>query len=193
MMFRTIACLPVLTGAWRLRGGGLTRSTHALTIPSLNMRGLTRSDLEDQSIRSVNIAQLGSALTSPTMRPPIKAMIVYGCNPAVIAPNQQLVLKGLRREDLLVVVHELFLTDTAAYADYVFPATSQIEHLDIVPAWGHFYLPLSKPALAPRGESVPNTEFFRRLASHLGLTEPYLYETDEELIHTQRSGRPTPS
>jgi len=184
MMFRTIACLPVLTGAWRHRGGGLTRSCHAVTLPALNLQGLTRSDLEDKSIRSVNMAQIGAALTSGGMRPPIKAMIVWGCNPAVIAPNQQLVLQGLQRQDLLLVVHELFLTDTARYADYVLPATSQIEHLDIVASWGHFYLPLNEPAIAPLGEAVSNTELFRRFSRYMGFEEQYLYASDEQLIET---------
>ena len=184
MMFRTISCLPVLTGAWRHRGGGLTRSAHPITIPALNMAGLVRSDLEDESIRSINMAQIGAALTSSTLTPPIKTMIVYSCNPAVIAPNQHLVLQGLQREDLLLVVHELFVTDTARYADYVLPATSQIEHLDIGVSWGHLYLPLNMPAIPPRGEAVSNTEFFRRLARHMGFTELYLYETDEALIET---------
>jgi anaerobic selenocysteine-containing dehydrogenase len=191
MMFRTIACLPVLTGAWRHRGGGLTRSTHATVLPALNVKDLCRHDLEDKSIRSINMAQIGAALTSASMDPPIRAMIVYGCNPAVMAPNQQLVLKGLERDDLLLVVHELFLTDTARYADYVFPATSQIEVLDIVPSWGHLYLPLNLPAISPLGQSVPNTEFFRRLSKHMGLSDPCLYETDEELIETAlRSDHP---
>jgi anaerobic selenocysteine-containing dehydrogenase len=184
MMFRTISCLPVLTGAWRHQGGGLTRSAHAVTIPALNMAGLVRSDLEDESIRSINMAQIGAALTSSTLDPPIKAMIVYGANPAVIAPNQGLVVQGLQREDLLLVVHELFMTDTARYADYVLPATSQIESLDLGVSWGHFYLPLNEPAIQPLGEAVPNTELFRRLAKYMGLTEPYLYESDEELIET---------
>jgi anaerobic selenocysteine-containing dehydrogenase len=182
MMFRTISCLPVLTGAWRDCGGGLTRSCHAVTLAALNLKELTRSDLEDKSIRLVNMAQIGTALTSPSMSPPIKAMIVWGCNPAVIAPNQQLVLRGLQRDDLFLVVHELFLTDTARYADYVLPATSQIEHLDIVASWGHFYLPLNEPAINPLGEAVSNTEFFRRLSKYMGFKDEYLFESDEKLI-----------
>lgn len=184
MMFRTIACLPVLTGSWRHRGGGLTRSCHAVTLPALNLKGLMRSDLEDRSVRSVNMAQIGRALSSRAMDPPIKAMIVWGCNPAVIAPNQQLVRQGLQRDDLLLVLHELFITDTARYADYVLPATSQIEHLDIVASWGHFYLPLNEPAIEPLGEAVSNTELFRRLSKYMGFEDQYLYASDEQLIET---------
>ena len=189
MMFRTIACLPVLTGAWRDRGGGLTRSCHSVVLPALNLKELTRSDLEDRSIRCVNMAQIGAALTSTEMAPPIKAMIVWGCNPAVIAPNQQLVLKGLRRDDLLLVVHELFLTDTASYADYVLPAASQIEQRDVVASWGHLYLSLNQPAIDPLGEAVSNTEFFRRLSKYMGFADPYLYSSDEELIQIVLNSR----
>jgi anaerobic selenocysteine-containing dehydrogenase len=94
MMFRTISCLPVMVGAWRHRGGGLTRSTHATTLAVLNTSGLVRSDLEDVSLRSINMARIGAALTSSELEPPLKAMIVYGCNPAVMAPNQSLVVRG---------------------------------------------------------------------------------------------------
>jgi anaerobic selenocysteine-containing dehydrogenase len=90
----------------------------------------------------------------------------------------------LMRDDLLTIVHDLVVTETARYADFVFPATSQIESLDLVPAWGHHYLSLNQPAIAPVGESVSNTEFFRRLAAALGRTEPFLFESDDSLIQT---------
>ena len=103
------------------------------------------------------------------MAPPIHALIVYNSNPAVIAPNLNLVHTGFARQDLFTVVHEQFLTGTARYADYVFPATTQIEHLDLLWSWGHTYVTLNRPAVAPLGEAVTNTEFFRRLAAALGL------------------------
>jgi anaerobic selenocysteine-containing dehydrogenase len=109
----------------------------------------------------------------------------------VSMPNQNRIREGLLREDLFTVVHDLFVTDTARYADYVLPATSQIEHLDLSPAWGHLYLPLNRPAIAPRGESVCNTELFRRLASALGRTEAYLFESDESMLRRAlASGHP---
>ena len=105
--------------------------------------------------------------------------------------NQGRIREGLLRDDLLTVVHELFVTDTALYADYVLPATSQIEHLDLSPAWGHLYLALNRPAIAPRGESVSNTELFRRLARALGRTEPWLFESDESMLRgSLASGHP---
>ena len=184
MMFRAIACLPILTGAWRNRGGGLSRSTHGLQFSTLNVSGLWRPDRDEPGVRSLNMRDLGNDLCDERLSPPIRSLCVYNCNPAVSIPNQPQILRGLQREDLFTVVHDLFITETAKYADYVLPATSQIEHLDLVPAWGHHYLSLNRPAIEPRGESVPNTEFFRRLARALGRTEPWLYDNDETLIRT---------
>ena len=118
------------------------------------------------------MVQLGQALTDPALEPPIRALVVYGSNPMATMPNQALIAQGLRRDDLLTVVHEQFLTDTARFADYVFPATTQLEHFDLIPSWGHDYLTFNQPAIAPLGEAVATTEFFRRLAAHLGFSEP---------------------
>jgi anaerobic selenocysteine-containing dehydrogenase len=184
MAFRTIACLPALVGAWRERGGGLLHFTAGLHFAALNGAALWMPELEDPTIRSINMVQLGQALTDPSLTPPIRALMVYNSNPAAIAPNQQLVLKGLRREDLFTVVHEQFLTDTARHADYVLPATTQVEHLDLMWSWGHAFLTLNQRAIAPRGEAVANTELFRRLAARMGFQEPYFYTSDEDLVRT---------
>ncbi len=184
MMFRTIACLPALTGAWRHQGGGILQFTAALHYQALNIRDVERRDLQDRQIRSVNMVQLGQALTRTDLSPPIRALMVYNSNPATITPNQHLVLDGLRRDDLFTVVHEQFLTDTAQYADYVLPATTQIEQIDLLWSWGHTYLTLNRPAIEPLGEAIPNTEFFRRLAARMGFKEPYLFDSDETLIRT---------
>ena len=185
MAFRTIACLPALTGAWRERGGGLLHLTFNLFDGVLNRADFDVADrIEDKTIRSINMVQIGRALTDPKLDPPIRALVVYNSNPAVIAPSQNLVFEGLRREDLLTVVVEQFLTDTARFADYVFPATSQLEHLDLLTSWGQDFLSLNLPAVPPRGEAVPNSEFFRRLSRRMGFSEPYLYESDEELVKT---------
>src|ERR1700741_1992876 len=97
-------------------------------------------------------------------------------------PNQRAVQQGLKRDDLFTVVHDLFVTDTALYADYVLPATSQIEHLDLSPAGGHLYLALNRPAIAPRGESVAEPDLFRRLARALGRPEQWLFEGDQSML-----------
>jgi len=186
MTFRTIGCLSALVGAWKDLGGGHLHMTAALHFTALNVPAVRMPQLEDASIRSVNMAQLGHALTA--LKPPVRALIVFNSNPAVIAPNQQCVLDGLRREDLFTVVLEQFMTDTARHADYVLPATTQIEHLDLLWSWGHTYLALNRPAIDPVGEALPNTEIFRRLAAALGLTEPYLFDSDEQLIRAALSG-----
>jgi anaerobic selenocysteine-containing dehydrogenase len=189
MMFRTIACLPALTGAWRERGGGLVHHTMHLFAQAL--RSVQMPSLEDGTIRAFNMLQLGKALTDPDLAPPIRALFVYSSNPAVTTPNQNLVLRGLRRDDLFTVVHEQFLTDTARHADYVLPATTQLEHWDLMPSWGHTSLTLNRPAIAPLGEAVSGTELFRRLARKLDLDEPYLHESDDEMIrYALSSGHP---
>ena len=180
MAFRAVSCLPALTGAWRLRGGGLLYMTFDLFDAALG--NVTMPALQDKSIRSVNMVQIGHALTDKNLNPPIRALVVYNSNPAAIAPNQNLVKQGLARDDLFCVVLDHFMTDTARYADYVFPATTQVEHMDVKGSWGSRYVALNLPATKPAGEAIPNTEFFRRLAKRLGLTEPYLYETDEQLV-----------
>ncbi len=177
-IMRAVALLPAVTGAWRDRGGGLARSTQvyfetALAYPPPR-----------PAPRRFNMARLGSVLTDDTLDPPVEALIVHNSNPAVICPDQGAVMAGLARPDLFTVVIEQFMTDTARYADVVLPATTQLEHLDLGIAWGHLYLSLNRPAIAPVGEALPNTEIFRRLATHLDLTdaEPGLADDDETLI-----------
>jgi len=179
MAVRTIACLPAVTGAWRDAGGGLLLSTSG-TFP-VNTRALERPDLTPPGTRTLNMSQLGRVLNDLTLAPPVKALFVYNSNPAAVAPEQEQVVKGLRREDLFTVVHELFPTDTVDYADIVLPATTTLEHYDIHKAYGHLYVSLSRPAIAPRGESKPNTEVFRLLAARMGMGDPCLFESDEAL------------
>ena len=180
--FRTLACLPALVGAWRERGGGIVEFTGELFDGVLNERAFGVGREEDPRIRSFNMVRIGRALTDTKLDPPLRAMVVYNSNPAVIAPNQELVLEGLRREDLFTVVVEQQLTDTARHADYVFPATTELEHLDLFTSWGQEYVSLNLPALAPQGEARTNTEFFRGLSRRMGYTEPFLYESDEEMV-----------
>ena len=189
MQFRTIGCLPVLVGSWSDRGGGLARSTHQLHFAVLDMDSVTRPDVHQPGVRVLNMRDLGNDLCDRALQPPIRSLIVYGANPMVSMPNQRRIREGLLRDDLFTVVHDLFVTDTALYADYVLPATSQIEHLDLAPAWGHLYLALNRPAIAPRGESVSNTELFRRLARALGRTESYLFESDESMLRAAMASR----
>jgi anaerobic selenocysteine-containing dehydrogenase len=179
MAVRTIACLPAVVGAWRHPAGGILLSTSG-TFPVVSA-ALERPDLVPPGTRTLNMSQLGRILTDARLAPPVKALFVYNSNPAAVAPDQERVREGLAREDLFTVVHELFSTDTVDFADVVLPATTTLEHYDIHKSYGHLYVSLSRPAIAPRGESLPNTEVFRRLAHRLGLDHACLQESDEEM------------
>jgi anaerobic selenocysteine-containing dehydrogenase len=176
---RAIACLPALVGAWRHAGGGLLLSTSG-TFP-VDTAALERPDLAPPGTRTLNMSQIGRILLDDTLDPPVKALFVYNSNPAAVAPEQEAVARGFAREDLFVVVHELFRTDTVDYADVVLPATTTLEHYDLHKAYGHLYLTLSEPAIAPLGEAKPNPEVFRLLAARMGLDDPCLRESDEQM------------
>ena len=179
MMIRTVACLPALTGAYGTHGGGLTLSTSGGK--RINETALQRPDLRERPVRTINMTSIGDALTGD-LDPPIKAMIVYNANPASAAPNQEVVKAGLMRDDLFLVVHDPFFSDTAMYADILLPATTQLEQMDLHTAYGTYYVSLNQQAIAPLGESVRNTELFRLLAARMGFTEPAFQDTDEDLI-----------
>jgi len=176
---RAIALLPAVTGAWNLAGGGAQLST-SQTFP-LDSAYLERADLIPPGTRTINMVRLGEALTEID-DPPVRAMIVYNSNPAAVAPDRERVLAGLRRDDLFTVVLEHFQTDTADYADVLLPATTQLEHEDVHKAYGHLYLSYNNAAITPLGESLPNTEIFRRLAARMGFDHPELQESDESMI-----------
>lgn len=203
MAVRTIACLPALVGAWKLLGGGIQLSTSGYFRHLDHSRLLCPDLLDGRQPRTINMNRLGDALSLDPARlarahyhprpvdpmptpaqagPTVAALIVYNCNPAAVCPDQAAVLEGLRREDLFTVVLEQFQTDTADYADYVLPATTQLEHWDILKPYGHTTLALNRPAIAPMGESHSNSEIFRRLAAALGYTEPCFTEPDEQIL-----------
>ncbi len=188
MFFRTLACLPALVGAWRDRGGGYARSVGIWTNQHVDGAALSRPDLRSNpSARGIWMGSLGQALAGSDhedrpLDPPVRALAVIACNPLVATPNAELIRRGLQRDDLFVVVHDQFLTDTARYADIVLPATTQLESIDVVPAWGHLYLGWNEPAVAPLGESVSNSELHRRLAKAMGYTEPELFDDDETVL-----------
>lgn len=183
MFFRTLACLPLLTGSWKELGGGYARSVGSYNAVDIDESTFDVPSLEaGRSRRPLSMNQLGRNLTDSDLAPRVMALFVYNGNPLVTAPNAELIRRGLEREDLFTVVSEQFLTDTAAYADVVFPACTQIEQEDVVPAWGHFYVGWNHKAIEPLGESVPNTELWRRLAGAMGYTEPELFVSDDELL-----------
>lgn len=181
---QAIVSLPALIGSWKYRGGGAQLSTseafqfnrEALQLPHLQMR----SPLGRQS-RVLNMSELGRNLTEVD-QPQVHALVVYNSNPAAIAPNQNAVRAGLRREDLFTVVLEHFQTDTADFADIVLPATTFLEHTDLYYSYGHYYVQFARPALDPPGECKPNTEIFRLIAQAMDIDDPELQATDDELV-----------
>jgi anaerobic selenocysteine-containing dehydrogenase len=183
---RAIAALPALIGSWREIGGGLQLSTSQafrLNKDDLEMPGLQSRSTLGREARLVNMSELGKALTTLD-HPPVKAMIVYNSNPAAIAPNQNLVLKGMRREDLFTVVLEQFQTDTADHADILLPVTTFLEHTDLYLAYGHYYLQLARPALPAPGETKSNVEIFRSLAERMGFEDQCFLDSEDDMIRT---------
>jgi anaerobic selenocysteine-containing dehydrogenase len=183
MAVRNIACLPALVGAWRHPAGGVQLSTSG-SFPA-NRAALQRPDLLDgRAPRTINMTTIGDDLlkdTAPGFGPKVEAVIVYNANPLAIAPDSAKVQQGFEREDLFTVVLEHFRTDSADYADILLPATTQLEHVDAHLAYGHLYMMANNAAIAPVGESKPNTEFFRLLAARMGFDDPCFSQSDDEL------------
>jgi anaerobic selenocysteine-containing dehydrogenase len=189
MLFRTMACLPTLTGSWKHRGGGLSRSVGSWFNDFVDDSVFDSEHLaQGKTRRALPFTQLGQVLTNSSLAPAVTVLYIWNGNPVLTCPNSALTREGLLREDLFTVVSEQFLTDTAKYADVVFPAAMQIEQRDVVPAWGHLYLGWNEAAIAPVGECIPNTELFRRLATAMGYTEPELFESDDSLIASALHG-----
>ena len=195
MAVRTIACLPAVTGHWRRSGGGVQLSTSGNF--RFNYPAVERPDLSPAGTRTINMIRLGEALAKADAGvggPPVRALVVYNSNPAAVAPDRNAVLRGLRRDDLFTVVLEHFQTDTADHADLVLPATTQLEHWDVHFSYGHHYVTLNRPSVAPVGESLPNSEIFRRLAARMGLDDPCFAEDDLAIIEralTDSGGGPS--
>lgn len=180
MTVRTITCLPALVGAWGKTGGGLFSSIS--TSKALHMDRVTREDFLKVPTRIVNMNQLGYALTELS-KPPIMSLYVYHSNPAVVAPDQTMIIKGLIREDLFTVVHERFMTDTARYADIILPATSSLEHPDIYRSYGHYGIQRATVVIPPVGEAKSNWDVFQLLAQAMGFKEPFFCQTADEVIN----------
>jgi anaerobic selenocysteine-containing dehydrogenase len=176
---RLIALLPCLTGAWRHRAGGLLLSSSGWFKPYKNA-ALERADLlAGRRPRTINMSTIGNDLLHAD--PKIEAVIVYNSNPVAVAPESKKVAAGFARDDLFTVVLEHFLTDTADHADYVLPATTQLEHLDVHTAYGHTDVMFNEPAIAPLGECKPNTQIFRELAARMGFADSCFADDDETL------------
>ncbi len=177
---RAILTLPAITGQYGTRGGGLAYSTSGTL--SWDAAAVHHWNECPPPARRVNMNRLGAALLGEVDDPPIKSLFVYGANPAASAPNAGAIVRGLQREDLFTVVHELFLTDTADYADIVLPATSQLEHTDLHKAYGHTHVQYNAAAIPPLGESKSNWEVMGLLARTMGFDEPWLHQSADQVI-----------
>jgi anaerobic selenocysteine-containing dehydrogenase len=178
---RAITILPALVGAWRHVGGG------AVEMPiwefPFNFAHMCRADWIKPGTRVVNELDLGQALTGEMkLDPPIQSLFVYNSNPVSQAPAASKIVDGLMREDLFTVVSELFITDTARYADLLLPATMQAEQYDLMVTWGHLYFMLNQPAIEPPGECIANVDLFRRLAKTMGFDDEYWDLSDDEML-----------
>ena len=177
---RAIACLPALVGAWRHRAGGVLLSASGAA--PVNKAALQRPDLlAGRTPRSINMSTIGADLlrpSSPKFGPQVQALVVYNSNPVAIAPDSGQVVQGFAREDLFTVVLEHFQTDTADFADYLLPATTQLEHLDVHASYGHTDVLLNRPSIAPVGEARSNSQIFRDLARHMGWDDPCFGDDD---------------
>ena len=180
---RLIAVLPCLIGAWRHAAGGMLLSASGW-FPK-DGAALQRPDLLGTRVpRTLNMSTIGNDLLKPSSAefgPQVQALIVYNSNPVAVAPESAKVVRGFARDDLFTVVLEHFMTDTADHADYVLPATTQLEHLDVHTSYGHTYALINEAAIAPVGQAKPNTQIFRELAARMGYTEPCFVDSDEAI------------
>jgi anaerobic selenocysteine-containing dehydrogenase len=202
MAVRTVACLPALIGAWRHAAGGMLLSSSGTY--GINNERLERPDLIWNNPRHINMSAIGDALLGygrtvkvnydpealdappveqvmTPLDPPVKAIFIFDSNPVAVAPESAKVIAGFKRDDLFTVVHEIFQTDTADYADILLPATTQLEQFDVHKSYGHLYMLANNKAIEPIGEAKPNTEVFRLLAERMGFTDECFKDSDEEL------------
>lgn len=177
---RAVCALPAITGQYGTLGGGLAYSTSGYF--PWDAEAVHHWSECPPPGRRVNMNRLGAALLGEASEPPVMSLYVFGANPVASSPNSGRIIEGLRRDDLFTVVHELFLTDTADFADIVLPATSQLEHTDLHKAYGHTMLTYNRPAIAPLGEARSDWEVMSHLAAALGFREPWLHQTADEVI-----------
>ena len=184
-IYRLLSMIPVLTGSHTVLGGGFARSVGAWSEVSDVDTGAVAALAADlapnaDSRRSFDQPRLGHTLTE--LDDPIRALFMWNGNPVLTMPDAAAIRRGLERDDLFTVVSEQFLTDTARYADVIFPAAMETEMVDVMPSWGHLWLGWNEPATEPRGEAVANTELFRRLATAFGFDDPPLQLSDMDQI-----------
>jgi anaerobic selenocysteine-containing dehydrogenase len=178
---RAVTSLPALTGAWRHVGGGILQ--FPVWEHPYKFDVICRPDLIPKGTQVVNNLQLGRVLTGEQkLAVPIKSMMCWNTNPVTQATESEKILEGLSREDFFMVSAEHFISDTAAYADILLPASMGAEQEDIILSWGHLYLTYNTKCIESPGEAIPNNEIFRRLAKRLGFEEENFKWNDTECL-----------
>jgi len=174
---RAVSALAILGGHWTKTGGGLFAEAY----PEFDINAAAGSDFIQGAPRQLDIARMGPNLAGSALSPPIKGLMVWNMNPVVSLPDTKTVRQGFARDDLFTVVAEHFMTDTARYADIILPSTTQLEHFDILGAWGHHYISVNNPAIDPLGETKSHGEMMRLIALAMGLDHSALSDTDEQI------------
>jgi anaerobic selenocysteine-containing dehydrogenase len=185
-----VTCLPAVIGAWQYEGGGALLSNHDLV--RLDRTLIEGLDVLDRSTRILDQSRIGPILAGDRRDlgdgPPVTALLIQNTNPMVVSPDSGLVRQGFGRDDLFVCVHEQFLTETAAMADIVLPATTFLEHDDFYTAGGHTFLQVARAVLPPYAECRSNHDVIRALAERLGARHPGFERSAIEIIeHTLRA------
>jgi len=183
---RAVFALPALAGKFGVPGGGLINGA-GFAFPKTPAR-LGRPDFVPPGTRLINIIDVGRHLNDPTLSPPLQALFIYNHNPLVVHPEQNVLRRGLAREDLFVVGSDVVMTDSLAYADVVLPAASHFEHADLFAAYGTHWLQRADRVIPPQGEALPNTEIFRRLAARFGFDDAAFRASDAELMDDALDG-----
>jgi hypothetical protein len=177
---RAVFALPALAGKWGVPGGGLVNGAGHVFVKT--PAKLARPDLVPAGTRTLNIIDAGRHLLDLDLSPPIRALFFYNHNPLIVHPDQNRLRRGLARPDLFTVGIDVVMTDSLAYADVVLPACSHFEYHDLYAAYGAHWLQRAEPVIPPVGESLPNSEIFRRLAARFGFDDPCFRATDHELM-----------
>jgi anaerobic selenocysteine-containing dehydrogenase len=177
-------CIPAVTGAWQYEGGGAFFNNYALW--RFDESIIEGHDALDRNTRWLDQSKIGRILTGDADAlkggGPIKAMLIQNTNPMTVAPEQNLVRKGFAREDLFMVVHEQFMTETAQMADIVLPATMFMEHDDLYYGGGHQHISVGPKLIDPPGECRSNHQVLQGLARRLKISHPGFEMTPRELI-----------
>jgi anaerobic selenocysteine-containing dehydrogenase len=177
---RAAMALQALTGNHGRLGAGVFAKV-GNSFPKTTER-LQRPDLLTEGTRTINIVDTSEVLLDKSMDPPVKVLFIYNHNPVITHPDQNRMRKALSQEDIFVVGADVVMTDSMSYCDVILPAASHFEFADIYGSYGHNYLQRAEPVIARVGESLPNTEIFRRLAARFGFEDPMFQETDAKLM-----------